>query len=66
MSQQEEASLIPLVLVFTAGDFCDSTLTVIGRMDASGKADRAIVGGTGVFQFASGNMVSKLVMSDDA
>ncbi|THU53334.1 hypothetical protein C4D60_Mb10t13310 [Musa balbisiana] len=66
MSQRDESSLIPLVLVFTAGNFCDSTLTVIGRMDASGKADRAIVGGTGVFQFASGNMVSKLVTFDDA
>nr|XP_018674709.1 PREDICTED: dirigent protein 21-like [Musa acuminata subsp. malaccensis] len=66
VSQRDESSLIPLVLVFTGGNFCDSTLTVIGRMDASGKADRAIVGGTGVFQFASGNMVSKLVTSDDA
>ncbi|CAL9770731.1 unnamed protein product, partial [Musa acuminata subsp. burmannicoides] len=66
VSQRDESSLIPLVLVFTAGNFCDSTLKVIGRLDTSGKADRAIVGGTGVFQFASGNMVSKLVTSDDA
>ncbi|RWW51686.1 hypothetical protein BHE74_00041939 [Ensete ventricosum] len=65
-SQRDESSLIPLVLVFTSGAFCDSTLTVIGRLDTSGKADRAIVGGTGVFQFASGNMVSKLVTSDAA
>ncbi|CAL9179497.1 unnamed protein product, partial [Musa hybrid cultivar] len=36
------------------------------EVDTSGKADRAIVGGTGVFQFASGNMVSLLVTSDDA
>ncbi|XP_009381703.2 dirigent protein 1-like [Musa acuminata AAA Group] len=68
VSQRDESSLIPLVLVlvFTAGNFCDSTLTVIGRIDASGKADRAIVGGTGVFQFASGNVVSKQVTSDVA
>ncbi|CAD5185597.1 unnamed protein product [Musa acuminata subsp. malaccensis] len=66
VSQRDESSLIPLVLVFTAGNFCDSTLTVIGRMDASGKADQAIVGGTGVFQFASGNVVSKQVTSDVA
>ncbi|CAL9770728.1 unnamed protein product, partial [Musa acuminata subsp. burmannicoides] len=66
VSQRDESSLIPPVLVFTAGNFCDSTLTVIGRMDASGKADRAIVGGTGVFQFASWNVVSKLVTFDDA
>ncbi|CAL9100057.1 unnamed protein product [Musa textilis] len=65
MSQRDESSLIPLVLVFTAGDFCDSTLTVIGRLDDSGNADRAIVGGTGVFQFAWGNVVSKPVSSDD-
>ncbi|XP_065027581.1 dirigent protein 1-like [Musa acuminata AAA Group] len=62
-SQRDESSL---VLVFTAGNFCDSTLTVIGRMDACGKADQAIVGGTGVFQFASGNVVSKQVTSDVA
>ncbi|CAL9770729.1 unnamed protein product [Musa acuminata subsp. burmannicoides] len=63
MSQQEEASLIPLVLVFTAGEFADSTLTAIGRLDASGKAERAIVGGTGVFQYAWGKLASKLVTS---
>ncbi|CAL9199004.1 unnamed protein product, partial [Musa hybrid cultivar] len=59
VSQRDESSLIPLVLVFTAGNFCDSTLTVIGRWTPPGRR-------TGVFQFASGNMVSLLVTSDDA
>ncbi|CAL9770726.1 unnamed protein product [Musa acuminata subsp. burmannicoides] len=63
MSQQEEASLIPLVLVFTAGEFADSTLTAIGRVDASRKAERAIVGGTGVFQYAWGKLAGELVTS---
>ncbi|RRT37496.1 hypothetical protein B296_00056637 [Ensete ventricosum] len=59
----EEASLIPLVLVFTEGEFANSTLTAIGRLDASGKAERAIVGGTGVFQYAWGKLASELLTS---
>nr|XP_018675571.1 PREDICTED: dirigent protein 1-like isoform X2 [Musa acuminata subsp. malaccensis] len=63
ISMQEEVMLVPLVLVFTAGEFADSTLTAIGRLDASGKAERAIVGGTGVFQYAWGKLASELVTS---
>ncbi|THU53339.1 hypothetical protein C4D60_Mb10t13360 [Musa balbisiana] len=66
ISKQEEVSLLPLVLVFTAGEFVNSTLTVIGRLDASGNSERAIVGGTGVFQYAWGKLVSETVSSSVA
>ncbi|URE47512.1 disease resistance response protein 206 [Musa troglodytarum] len=59
VSKQEEVLLLPLVLVFTAGEFVNSTLTAIGRLDASGNSERAIVGGTGVFQYAWGKLVTE-------
>ncbi|CAL9770732.1 unnamed protein product [Musa acuminata subsp. burmannicoides] len=66
ISMQEEVMLVPLVLVFTAGKFVDSTLTVIGRLDASANSERTIVGGTGVFQYAWGKMVTETVTSSVA
>ncbi|CAL9121371.1 pterocarpan synthase 1-like [Musa acuminata AAA Group] len=66
VSMQEEVMLVPLVLVFTAGKFVNSTLTVIGRLDASGNSERAIVGGTGVFQYAWGKLVTETVTSSVA
>ncbi|CAL9058851.1 unnamed protein product [Musa banksii] len=66
VSMREEVMLVPLVLVFTAGKFVNSTLTVIGRLDASGHSERAIVGGTGVFQYAWGKLVTETVTASVA
>ncbi|THU49745.1 hypothetical protein C4D60_Mb06t12770 [Musa balbisiana] len=63
VSRRDVSLLIPLVLVFTEGEFANSTLTIIGKMDGAGKADRAIIGGTGRFRFASGNAVSEVISS---
>ncbi|URE48317.1 disease resistance response protein 206 [Musa troglodytarum] len=61
VSKQKEVLLLPLVLVFTAGEFVNSTLTVIGRQEVSEKSERAIVGGSGVFQYAWGKLVGEKV-----
>ncbi|RWW30112.1 hypothetical protein GW17_00005320 [Ensete ventricosum] len=61
VSRRDVSLLIPLVMVFTEGEFANSTITMIGTMDGAGKADRAIIGGTGRFQFASGNAISEVI-----
>ncbi|CAL9054844.1 pterocarpan synthase 1-like [Musa acuminata AAA Group] len=63
VSQEEEALLIEFVLLFTGGEYAGSTLTVVGRVDAAGRGDRAVVGGTGRFLLARGHMVTQVLTS---
>ncbi|RWW30113.1 hypothetical protein BHE74_00021576 [Ensete ventricosum] len=63
VSQEEEALLIEFVLLFTGGEYAGSTLTVVGRVGAAGRGDRAVVGGTGRFLLARGRMVTQVLTS---
>ncbi|URE09912.1 disease resistance response protein 206 [Musa troglodytarum] len=63
VSQEEEALLIEFVLLFTGGEYAGSTMTVVGRVDAAGRGDRAVVGGTGRFLLARGHMVTQVLTS---
>ncbi|WOL04485.1 hypothetical protein Cni_G13206 [Canna indica] len=59
----DKTGLTTINLVFTAGEYKDSSLALLGLFKVTGESDRSIVGGSGRFRLARGYALSKLVNS---
>ncbi|KAJ3707766.1 hypothetical protein LUZ61_011471 [Rhynchospora tenuis] len=60
-SQSDSSILSAINFVFTQGRYNGSTITIFGRVPASGTAERTVIGGSGLFRMARGYTISNVV-----
>ncbi|KAJ4799222.1 Dirigent protein [Rhynchospora pubera] len=60
-SQSDSSILSAIYFVFTHGRYNGSTIAILGRVPASGTAERTVIEGSGLFRMARGYTISNVV-----